>query len=126
MSGQAPRVLGREEVPPELAHRTEGLAPGVYVTSHRRRIYVLVSAGEQRTAGYELRLTGSPADQFARGRLEAELLGPPPGAMVAQVLTYPFLVVDAGEGPVLLREASLLRGKARQPLPINFWGEMSS
>lgn len=126
MSGQEPRALAPEEVPPELADRAEGLAPGVYVTALRGRIYVLVSAGEQRTAGYQVRLTASPAQQLAAGRLEAELVGPPRGAMVAQVLTYPFLAVDAGEGPVRLREASLLRGKAPRPLPIHFWGEMSS
>lgn len=126
MSAQTPRVLARQEVPDQLRQRVESAAPGVYVTSYRRRIYLLVSAGEQRTAGYELRLTGPPAEQLARGKLEVELLGPPRGAMVAQVLTYPSLVVDAGQGPVVLREASLLSGRQRQPLPIDFWGEMPS
>jgi hypothetical protein len=94
------------------------------VTSYQRRILVLVCAGEQRTAGYELRPRGSLSEQLAAGKLEVELVGPPRGAMVAQVLTYPFLAVDAGEGPLRLRQATLITPEGSRPLPINFCGEM--
>jgi len=121
-----PRILGRHEIPPSLARRAEEAEPGVYVTSHGRRILVLICAGEQRTAGFELRPRGPLPEQLAAGKLEVELVGPPRGAMVAQVLTYPFLAVDAGEGPVRLRQATLVTPEGNRPLPINFWGEMPS
>jgi len=126
MPGETPRLLGREEIPKPLAERAERPEAGVYVTSYRHRIYLFVCAGEQRTAGYELRLTASLAEQLSAGKLEVELVGPPRGAMVAQVLTYPFLVVDVGEGPVRLREATLVSPTGRRPIPINFLGEVPS
>lgn len=125
MPAEAPRVLGRHEIPPPLARHAEEASPGVYVTSYQRRILLLVCAGEQRTAGYELRPRGALPEQLAAGKLEVELVGPPRGAMVAQVLTYPFLAVDAGEGPVRLREATLITPGGSRPLPITFCGEMA-
>lgn len=126
MPEEQPRVLQLEEVPRALADRAGQKQPGVYVASCGRRIYLLVCAGEKRTAGYELHPEGLLAEDLAAGRLRVRLVGPPPDAMVAQVLTYPFLVLDVGGGPVRLREAVLVDPSGEQPLPIRLLGEIPS
>lgn len=117
-----PRVLSREEVPADLERRAEGLPPGAYVIRRRHRTYLLVCAGERSTAGYGLRLTAPPGEQLDAGVVEAELLAPPPGALAAQVLTHPFLVVEAGRLPLHLQGAFLLEGGVRKPLPVRRLG----
>lgn len=118
------RTLRPREVPLPLLEKAESTPyPTAYLAAYRRRLYLLVTGGEQKTAGYQLRLS-TPADQLDQGRILVELESPPPHAMVAQVITHPYLALDLGQGPALVREVTLAGPAGRQNLPLQFLGDL--
>ncbi|HHY93925.1 MAG TPA: protease complex subunit PrcB family protein [Firmicutes bacterium] len=120
------RVLTEREVPTTLKQYGERKpSPAAHVAAVGRRLYLMITGGEQKTAGYSLHLAGPPlGEQLARGRLEVALIGPPPDAMVAQVITYPRLVLDLGQGPLFIREVILHRTEGESlTLPVHIVSE---
>lgn len=76
-------------------------ATGLEVPNAREGTYVAVSWGEKSTGGYTVDF-GSASVEGTRVTVNVELKDPPPDAMVAQVITYPYAAavlegVDPGE-----------------------------
>ncbi len=114
------RTLPRQEIHPELARHLDAMVQReAQVAAYRGRLYLLVCAGSVPTAGYDLHLQGA---RIQEGRLTVALVPPDPDLMVAQVISYPTLAIDLGEGPVYLREVVLASDKQNTTLPIKVLG----
>jgi hypothetical protein len=72
---------------------TEDAAPGV---DFRKHTVVAVFAGEKPTAGYSVRIT-KVEKEGDTCVVHHVVSGPPRDAMVAQVITYPYIVVRLDE-----------------------------
>jgi len=68
--------------------------PEVNSSVHKGQV-ILVNMGEQRTAGFGVRLASKPA-QVVDGKLQLSVnwVSPNPGMMQAQMITHPCLVVS--------------------------------
>lgn len=76
--------------------------PGI---SWDREVAVVVDMGEQRTGGYGVKVTGIRLAEADEVHLTLEVVTPPPGAVVAQVITHPYAVtrlprVGLRSGPI--------------------------
>lgn len=78
-----------------------------------REVALVIDMGEQRTAGYGVKVTGMDLAGGDEINLQVEVTRPGPGAFVAQVLTHPHAVVRLpraglrpGEITVVLRDKS--------------------
>lgn len=71
-----------------------GTAPGVDFRSHQ---VVAIFAGQKPTAGYSVQVQkvsdDSQPGQPSRGTVHYRIIAPPPDAFLAQVLTYPFVLI---------------------------------
>lgn len=87
------------QAPPQIERKVhqqkkeEGAA--VYIVEDA--VYIVVSRGEKPTGGYGVRVVDIEGEEGGRGfNVRVEYQDPKPGQMVAQVITYPFVVVKTG------------------------------
>lgn len=73
------------------ANRQEG---GYQLVQENGKTYVIISAGQRPTGGYQVDLTSITKDKNGKWTIHASVKKPGPGTMVTQVLTYPSMVIS--------------------------------
>ena len=67
---------------------------GIYYKHINDRLYVLVCAGEKNTAGYSVDILNVVSVKADEAYVYAEVKGPGPDAVTAQVITYPYALIE--------------------------------
>jgi tetratricopeptide (TPR) repeat protein len=70
--------------------------------------YIFIAAGEKPTAGYRVEITGIHDDGRGKITVHYRVAGPPPGSVVAQVITHPCVLarIPAGDAALEFRGES--------------------
>ncbi|MCL4424001.1 MAG: DUF4830 domain-containing protein [Firmicutes bacterium] len=109
-------MIGRDKVPPDIARWAEENKTKRTVLKATLGEWdaYLVSLGEKPTAGYEVKITGAA---FEGGQLKVTVVvvEPKPGAVLAQVITYPYQVFAVPKGMAVRIMISDQQGK---PYPL--------
>ena len=91
------RVIRSEEEWKSFLTGTLGFAGAAPAVDFRSETVVAIFAGQKPTGGYSVRVEKvtdeSTAGQPSRATVHHQVIAPPAGAMLIQVLTYPYVVI---------------------------------